>query len=36
LAFYNDGPIQACSGKSGEMALTQQGNRVPTVVLTAR
>jgi 4-amino-4-deoxy-L-arabinose transferase-like glycosyltransferase len=36
LAFYNNGPIPACSGKSGEIALTQQGNRVPTVALTAR
>ncbi|HWF46640.1 MAG TPA: phospholipid carrier-dependent glycosyltransferase [Bryobacteraceae bacterium] len=29
LAFYNDGPIPACSGRPGEIALKQQGNRPP-------
>lgn len=31
LAFYNGDPIPACSGRAGETALKQQGNRVPTV-----
>jgi 4-amino-4-deoxy-L-arabinose transferase-like glycosyltransferase len=31
LAFYNDAPIPACSGRPSEIALTQQGNRPPVL-----
>lgn len=31
LAYYNGSPIPACSGRPGEIALRQQGNRPPTV-----
>ncbi|HEX4232136.1 MAG TPA: phospholipid carrier-dependent glycosyltransferase [Bryobacteraceae bacterium] len=31
LAFYNHGPIPACSGRPGEIALKQQDNRPPVL-----
>ncbi|HEX4808766.1 MAG TPA: phospholipid carrier-dependent glycosyltransferase [Bryobacteraceae bacterium] len=31
LAFYNGSPLPYCSGRPGEIALTQQGNRPPAV-----
>lgn len=35
LAFYNDGPIPACSGGPGKIALKQEGNHPPTAQATA-
>ena len=36
LAYYSGAPIPICTGRPGEIALRQQGNRPPTVTRTSR